>query len=270
MTDWVRLWHDMPTDPKWRVIARRAGAAISEVISTYAFVMINASANATERGRTHNLFADDIAAALDIDEDVVAAILSAMQGKVLDGDRLTGWEKRQPKREDNSASRAKKWREDKKAERARTQPNASERPETETETDNSEPIGSGAAAPTAADFTKSMWDTGKAILKAAGHDERRAGSILGRFRKTYSDSEVLTVISRCQIAQPSEPVEWITKALQAERNRANGQPNGRPADRGPDPIVDALRRATAEAAAAEYPSAYPAGGFGTGHALPAQ
>jgi hypothetical protein len=95
---------------------------------------------------------------------------------------------------------------------------------------SSEANASGAEAPnlTPADMTKAIWDTGKTILKAAGHDDRHAGSIIGRFRKTYSDSQVLTVLSRCQSEQPSEPVEWITKALQFEQAKcagstANGQ-----------------------------------------------
>ncbi len=29
MASWLRLWHDMPTDPKWRVIAKRSGQSIS-------------------------------------------------------------------------------------------------------------------------------------------------------------------------------------------------------------------------------------------------
>lgn len=239
MTDWVRLWHDMPTDPKWRVIAKRSGAAISEVISTYAFVMINASANATERGRTHNLFADDIAAALDLEEDRVTAILASMQGKVMDGDRLTGWEKRQPKREDNSASRAKKWREDQKAERARTQPNATERPETETETDNSEANAS-VAAPSAVDLTKAVFDTGIKILMATGLPEKRARSMLGKWRSEYGDGPTIAILSRAEIVRPEVPIEWITRALQAERNRTNGQS----AERFPQPTtLDAINRA---------------------------
>lgn len=239
MTDWVRLWHDMPTDPKWRVIAKRSGASISEVISAYAFVMINASANATERGRTHNLFADDIAAALDLEEDRVEAILAAMQGKVLDGDRLTGWEKRQPKREDNSASRAKEWRENKKAERERTQPNATERPETETETDNSEAKASGAERG-AVDLTKAVFDSGIKILMATGLPEKRARSMLGKWRSEYGDGPVLAVISRAEIVRPEVPIEWITKSLQAERNRQNGQSAAQPAK---PTTLDAIRGA---------------------------
>jgi len=132
--DWVRLWHDMPNDPKWRTISRVSKQPISMVISVYIHMLISAS-NATERGRTQGLFDEDIAAALDANAEDVAAIRGAMQGRVIDGDRLTGWERRQPQREDNSAVRAKVWRESKKAERNRTQPNAEERPDTDTDTD---------------------------------------------------------------------------------------------------------------------------------------
>jgi len=134
---------------------------------------------------------------------------------------------------------------------------------------SSEPIGSG-VPPTAIDVQKAIFDTGVAILTASGRNDREARSTLGRWRKDFGDSAVLTCLSRCQVEQPTVPTEWMVKALQAERNKQNRQPNGRPADRGPDPIVDALRRATAEAAATERASADPAGGFGTGYALPTQ
>lgn len=75
----------------------------------------------------------------------------------------------------------------------------------------------------AADIRKAIFDTGKVILMDAGRTDRDAGSIIGRWRKTYSDSSVLTVLSRCQAEQPSEPVEWITKALQFEQRQASGQ-----------------------------------------------
>jgi len=145
MNGWVRLWHDMPTDPKWRVIARKSKCSIAEVIAVYTFLLVNASANATERGRTINFDSEDVAAALDMEDTQIESILNAMQGKVLEGEFLTGWEKRQPKRERedaNSASRSKAWRERKKLEketndkeRHRTPPNATERLDTDTDTD---------------------------------------------------------------------------------------------------------------------------------------
>lgn len=122
MNSWLRLWHDMPTDPKFRVIAKRAGRPLSEVISVFVLIMTNASANATERGELDNWSDEDAAAALDLQVEHVATIREAMQGKTIDGNKLTGWEKRQPKRDDGSAERAKAWRE-----RNRTQPNAPEK-----------------------------------------------------------------------------------------------------------------------------------------------
>jgi hypothetical protein len=53
----------------------------------------------------------------------VDAVLEAMQGRVLDSGKLTGWEKRQTNREDSSTERVKKWRET-KVKRNATQSNA--------------------------------------------------------------------------------------------------------------------------------------------------
>jgi hypothetical protein len=124
---WCRLWPDMPTDPKFRTIARASKQPLASVVAVYVFMMTDASANAAERGRTH-ASDETIASALDLDDEAVAAIRAAMQGRVLDDDRMSGWAKRQPKREDDSAERAKAWREAQRAkEGARTQPNAAER-----------------------------------------------------------------------------------------------------------------------------------------------
>lgn len=125
---WARLWHDMPSDPKWRVVAKKSGRTIPEIISVFVVMVTNASANATERGVLSNWSDEDVAAMLDMRTEDVSAIRDGMQGKVLDGDVLIGWKKRQPKREDNSAERAKQWRE-----RKRTQTNANERLDKEEE-----------------------------------------------------------------------------------------------------------------------------------------
>lgn len=132
----MRLWDDMPTDPKWRVIARRSGQRIGDVIAMFNILMVQAGANADERGRTHGNDDDEIGAALDLEPEDVAAIREAMQGKVLDGTLLMGWEKRQPKREDGSAERAREWRE-----RRRTQANAEERPDADSDADAEPPKG---------------------------------------------------------------------------------------------------------------------------------
>lgn len=125
---WLRLWHDMPTDPKWRTIAKASGQRIGDVMAVYVHMLVIAS-NATERGRTQSFNCEDVASALDIETEQVAAIVDAMQGRVIDGDRLKGWEKRQVAREDGSAERAKAWREEQKAKKIEA-PNAAERKRT--------------------------------------------------------------------------------------------------------------------------------------------
>lgn len=139
---WLRLWTDMPNDPKWRTIAKVSKQSIPAVMAVYLHILV-AAANATERGRTHDVRTEDVANALDLETEQVDAIVNAMQGRVLDGDAVAGWEKRQPSREDGSAERAKSWREAQKqaktavspqsgadstkSNRKQTQPNAAER-----------------------------------------------------------------------------------------------------------------------------------------------
>lgn len=149
-TPWCRLWADMPNDPKWRTIAKISKQRIGDVMAVYLHMMVCAS-NATERGRTEGWCDEDIATALDMETSQVTAIRESMQGRVLDGDYLAGWSKRQPAREDETAAtRAKAWREEQKRladeaeeKRKRTQANASERKitlDTDTDTDDKDQL----------------------------------------------------------------------------------------------------------------------------------
>ena len=89
---------------------------------------------------------------------------------------------------------------------------------------SSEADASGADAPnlSAIDVKKVVFDTGRMILMEAGDDERAAGSFIGRLRGMYSDSQMLVVLSRCQVEQPSDPKAWLTKALQTEQSKCAG------------------------------------------------
>jgi hypothetical protein len=97
--EWLRLWHDMPNDPKWRTVSRIAKQPISLVLATYIHLLVDASRNVT-RGHA-SVTPEDLASALDVTEAEIGPILDAMQGRVLDGMYLLGWEARQPKREDS-------------------------------------------------------------------------------------------------------------------------------------------------------------------------
>lgn len=96
---WFRLWSDMVNDPKWRTIARASRRSISEVIAV-ALHMMTLASSAEVRGYIDGFEDEDVATALDIETAGVTAIRDAMQGRFLEGDQLMGWEKRQPKRED--------------------------------------------------------------------------------------------------------------------------------------------------------------------------
>ncbi|WP_205208445.1 hypothetical protein [Chromobacterium haemolyticum] len=118
-TQWLRLWHDMPNDPKWRTISRISGQPIALVQAVYLHLLVDASRNVT-RGHV-TVTAEDLSSALDVTEDAIKAIQDAMQGRVLDGNKLSGWDGRQPKREDpgNEETGAKSAAERKREQRQR-------------------------------------------------------------------------------------------------------------------------------------------------------
>lgn len=101
-TQWLRLWHEMPTDPKFRTVARHSKQPVNLVLAVYLHMLVNAS-QADPRGHLFRWCDEDVASALDVDEAQVSAVRQAMQGRVLDGDTLMGWERRQPDREESGA-----------------------------------------------------------------------------------------------------------------------------------------------------------------------
>lgn len=125
---WLRLWHEMPNDPKWRTIARVSGQPISLVQAVYLQLLVSASQNPVtdESGVTLHVTTvtkEDVASSLDVTEAEVESVTLAMQGRVLDGQIISGWEKRQAQSFNyknhgkpalTGAERAKKCRERKK------------------------------------------------------------------------------------------------------------------------------------------------------------
>lgn len=69
---WLRLWHDMPNDPKWRTIARVSGQPIATVMAVYIHLLVSASRNVT-RGHI-DVTTEDLASALDVTEEVIDSI----------------------------------------------------------------------------------------------------------------------------------------------------------------------------------------------------
>lgn len=105
---WLRLWHDLPTEPKFRTIAKLTNQPISLVMAIYVHLLVEASTNVT-RGVTH-CNAESVTSIFDVEIDAVKSIFEAMEGRLLDGNKIKNWDKRQPVREDNSAARVALYR----------------------------------------------------------------------------------------------------------------------------------------------------------------
>lgn len=84
---WVRLWSGMTTDPKWQTVARKSGQPRSLVIALFTHLMLEAN-DADERGSLADVDVEDVASALDCDEEAVVAILEAMEGRFIKNGRV--------------------------------------------------------------------------------------------------------------------------------------------------------------------------------------
>lgn len=216
---WVRLWHDMPTDPKWRTIARKSGQRVGDVIAIFNFLMVNAGENTAERGALDGLDMEDVATALDLSEADVSAVLSAMDGKVIEANRLTGWDKRQPKREDGNAQERKAaWRE-----RKRTQENAVEHivpqrhaPDSDADSDAEGSVAKATGKePPKNDSDSEFWAAAKSFLKPETKGD--PGSLIGRWISNHGKAETIGAIGRAQVERPVGRIAFIEGCLRKSR-----------------------------------------------------
>lgn len=115
MASWFRSWHGAPTDTKWIVVARRANV-IPGIVSAVFWELEDYASQADERGSVAGFDVETYCAFSGFLESDVTAIINALHDKGVIGpdDRLTAWDKRQPKREDDSTDRVRNWRAEKR------------------------------------------------------------------------------------------------------------------------------------------------------------
>ena len=135
---WFRSWHGAPTDPKWLGIARKANIAPG-IVSALVWALLDRASQATVRGSVAGYDADGLACFMGCETEQVEHVIALMHEKgILIDNAFSGWEKHQPKREDeNAKERSRKHRNAKKQDE--TQCNAMQRTETldtDTDTDN--------------------------------------------------------------------------------------------------------------------------------------
>jgi len=109
--DWFRSWHGAPTDNKWLLIARRAGVT-PMMVSAVFWALLDYASQQEERGNISGFDAETYAMWAGCDENDVISILNVMRSKgvITDGETLAAWDKRQPRREDDSSERVRRHR----------------------------------------------------------------------------------------------------------------------------------------------------------------
>lgn len=126
---WWRSWHGAPTDHKWQVIAARSCVKVG-IVSAIAWALLDHASQHKDRGCVDGFDVETYAVYSGFDETEITAVLKAMTDKgIIQDGRLANWEKRQPKREDEtSTQRVREWREMKRSE---TQCNTKYTPDTD-------------------------------------------------------------------------------------------------------------------------------------------
>lgn len=71
------------------------------------------------------------------------------------------------------------------------------------------------------DFKKELWARGVLFLKNHSIEERDARSIIGRWRKSHGDLEVLNALASAEGASVSDPIPYVTAVL-AGKAKPNG------------------------------------------------
>lgn len=118
--DWFRWHHGSVNDPKFGLVAKKAGARVGDVIAVWALVLEQASAN-VDRGAYVELDHEATDFLLGAEDGTTERILEAMRARGLIGDeRVTKWDERQPKRERVDTTAAER----KRAQRDRERDNA--------------------------------------------------------------------------------------------------------------------------------------------------
>lgn len=100
---WFRWYHGTVDDRKWLVVSRYCGQSRAVVLAVWCALLEFAS-QAEERGSIAAFDCESLDALLGVEDGVCAAVMQAFvrKGLVSNG-RLTAWERRQPRREDEDA-----------------------------------------------------------------------------------------------------------------------------------------------------------------------
>ena len=107
--DWFRWHHGSVNDPKFQLVAKQAGAAVADVVAVWAS-LLEAASQAERRGNAGRPDFEAVDCALGLPDGRTEAIYVRLvaRGMVGEDGSITAWDRRQPKREDESAADRKR------------------------------------------------------------------------------------------------------------------------------------------------------------------
>lgn len=113
---WFRCQNGIADSKKVRTVAKIAKTPMHVALSVWLTLLCEASGNDPRGYIPSDLSDEDIAYNLDLEPEMISPILSAMQGRLLNGNKVINWEKHNPKREreDDSKERVARHRAAKK------------------------------------------------------------------------------------------------------------------------------------------------------------
>ncbi|WP_431861425.1 hypothetical protein [Azospirillum sp.] len=106
--EWFRSYHGAPMDPKWLTVARKANTTPAAVAAVWWAILDFASQN-EDRGSFSGFDCETADGFFGLTDGTSAAIIAALRDRqCIIEDRVSKWEKRQPKREDSGATERKR------------------------------------------------------------------------------------------------------------------------------------------------------------------
>ncbi len=107
---WWRSWHGAPMDPKWQLIAARAKVK-TIIVTSVAWALMDYASQNNPRGSIEGFDAEVYAFYAGVEVHEVTAVIQALIDReiIVDG-VFKNWEKRQPRREDDSTERVERYR----------------------------------------------------------------------------------------------------------------------------------------------------------------
>lgn len=107
---WLK-WHiGTVTDPKFRVVSQKSRVTIRDVLAVWA-AMLECAASAEARGSIDGMDREAVTVALEMDMEQFETIHAAMQGRLLEGNMLKSFTKRQAVADPTAADRKRRQRE---------------------------------------------------------------------------------------------------------------------------------------------------------------